>query len=70
LSLQEISPGGVLTEIGGDALKTPEMKAILESGLYPMLKSSDVSQTVLFMLMTPYEVNITEMIVKPVGERV
>jgi NADP-dependent 3-hydroxy acid dehydrogenase YdfG len=35
-----------------------------------MLKSSDISQAVLFMLMTPYDVNITEMIVKPVGERI
>ncbi|XP_070501684.1 farnesol dehydrogenase-like [Chironomus tepperi] len=66
----EISPGGVLTEIGGDSMNTPEMKAMIESGMFPMLKSSDISQTVLFMLMTPYEVNITEMIVKPVGERI
>jgi len=66
---QEISPGGVLTEIGGDTLFTPEMKAIIESGEYPVLKGSNIAQTVLFMLMTPYDVNITEMIVKPVGEK-
>ncbi|KAL7048554.1 hypothetical protein ACKWTF_003389 [Chironomus riparius] len=66
----EISPGGVLTEIGGDTIFTPEMRAILESGEYPMLKSSNIAQTVLIMLMTPYDVNITEMIVKPVGEKI
>lgn len=44
------------------------MKAMIESGMVPILKSADISQTVLFMLMTPYEVNINEMIVKPVGE--
>ncbi|CAG9800076.1 unnamed protein product [Chironomus riparius] len=66
----EISPGGVHTEIGGDSLNSPEMKEMIESGLVPILKGSDISQTVLFMLMTPYEVNITEMIVKPVGERI
>jgi len=37
--------------------------------MVPMLKGSNISQTVLFMLMTPYEVNITEMIVKPIGEK-
>ncbi|XP_070501940.1 farnesol dehydrogenase-like [Chironomus tepperi] len=66
----EISPGGVHTEIGGDSLNTPEMKAMIESGLVPILNAADISQTVLFMLMTPYQVNITEMIVKPVGERI
>ncbi|KAL7048551.1 hypothetical protein ACKWTF_003386 [Chironomus riparius] len=60
----EISPGFVSTDLGGGSLKTPEIKAV-----FPMLKSSDVSQTVLFILMTPYEVNITELIVKPVGEK-
>jgi NADP-dependent 3-hydroxy acid dehydrogenase YdfG len=35
----------------------------------PALTSANVSQTVLFMLMTPYTVNITDIIVKPTGER-
>ena len=64
LSFQEISPGFVSTDIGGGSLKTPEIKAA-----FPMLKGSDVAQTVQFILMTPYEVNITELIVKPVGEK-
>ena len=46
------------------------MKAMIEDQHLPLLKSSDISQTVLFMLMTPYDVNITEMIVKPIGEKI
>ncbi|CAG9800071.1 unnamed protein product [Chironomus riparius] len=65
----EISPGGVYTEIGDKCLYTPQMKELIDTGVIPMLKGSDISQTVMFMLMTPYEVNITEMIVKPVGEK-
>lgn len=67
---QEISPGGVDTEISGDIRNRPDIKAYLEANPVPILKSADVSQTVLFMLMTPYEVNITEMIIKPTGEKV
>jgi NADP-dependent 3-hydroxy acid dehydrogenase YdfG len=44
-------------------------ESFLEKMEMVALKDSDVSQTVLFMLMVPYNVNITEMIVKPVGER-
>lgn len=51
-------------------MNKPEFKAIMESGNFPILKSSNIAQTVLFMLMVPYEVNITEMIVKPVGEKI
>lgn len=35
----------------------------------PCLKSADISDAVLFLLTTPYNVNVTEMIVRPVGER-
>ncbi|XP_070501562.1 farnesol dehydrogenase-like [Chironomus tepperi] len=66
----EISPGGVATEISGNIRNRPDIKAYLEANPVPILKSEDVSQTVLFMLMTPYDVNITEMIVKPTGEKV
>lgn len=54
--------------MGGEIKNDPAIKAYLESIKFPQLKSADVSQTVLFMLMLPYEVNITEMIVRPVGE--
>ncbi|CAG9800074.1 unnamed protein product [Chironomus riparius] len=65
----ELCPGAVITEIGRDSFNTPEMKALIESGTIPILKSCHISQTVMFILITPYEVNITEMIVKPVGEK-
>jgi NADP-dependent 3-hydroxy acid dehydrogenase YdfG len=68
---QEISPGAVETEIfeagGWSAPNTEE--SLVESDAFPMLKSADVSRTVLFMLELPYDVNVTEMIVKPVGEK-
>jgi len=60
----------VATEISGDIRNRPDIKAYLEANPVPILKSADVSQTVLFMLMTPYDVNITEMIIKPTGEKV
>lgn len=68
---QEICPGVVETEIfnaGGwmeDNDKEPWAKKMGVS----YLRDSDIAQTVQFMLMVPYTVNITDMIVKPVGER-
>lgn len=35
---------------------------------FPWLKPADVSQAVSFLLMTPYSVNITELVIKPTGE--
>lgn len=46
----------------------PKYEAAVGDLKIAMLKSSDVSQTVLFMLMAPYEVNITELVIRPVGE--
>lgn len=37
--------------------------------MFPFLRDVDVSQAVGFLLMTPYSVNITELIIKPTGER-
>ncbi|XP_070498042.1 farnesol dehydrogenase-like [Chironomus tepperi] len=67
----EISPGAVETEIfetGGWKVRNSD-KSFVKSGIIPMLKSEDVSRTILFMLELPYDVNVTEMIVKPVGEK-
>jgi NADP-dependent 3-hydroxy acid dehydrogenase YdfG len=65
--LQEISPGVVDTEIGGWKDK-PEFQEMIKSTNLPRLDPSNIAQTVRFMLMTPYEVNITDIIVRPVGE--
>lgn len=35
---------------------------------FPVLSEEDVSQAVTFLLMTPYTVNITELVIKPTGE--
>lgn len=35
----------------------------------PFLKSEDVSDSVMFLLSTPYTVNISELTIKPVGEK-
>ncbi|KAG5678338.1 hypothetical protein PVAND_008023 [Polypedilum vanderplanki] len=60
----------VETEIFGAGGWTEESaKDFLMKYEMPALKSSDVSQTVMFMLMLPYTVDITEMIVKVVGEK-
>jgi NADP-dependent 3-hydroxy acid dehydrogenase YdfG len=67
----EICPGAVDTEIfaAGGWTKDSKDKSFLKEMDMPALKDSDVSQTVMFMLMLPYSVNVTEMIVKPVGEK-
>lgn len=66
---QEISPGGVDTDIliAGGYVK-PGEKVSNED--LKLLRSSDISQGVIFLLTTPYNVNITEIVIKPVGETV
>lgn len=34
-----------------------------------ILKSEDISHSVMFLLSTPYNVNVTELTIKPVGEK-
>lgn len=69
LKIQEISPGFVETEIieAGGSASTGENW--LDNQGFPYLKDVDVAQTVEFLLMTPYAVNITEIIIKPTGEK-
>lgn len=66
LFIQEISPGGVGTEIavaGGFVPEGGEFTGAI------MLNDSDVAQAVGFLLMTPYSVNMSEIIIKPTGEK-
>lgn len=68
--MQEISPGGVATEIavvGGLIQPGTEMPAHFAD--FPMLKDADVSQAVGFLLTTPYSVNLSEIVIKPTGEK-
>lgn len=66
-NLQEISPGAVESEITADFFNKPEIQKYIQGNTIPILKGSDLAQTVQFMLMTPYDVNITELIVRPAG---
>lgn len=65
---QEISPGLVGTEIGQAGGFLP-VGVSMTRGDRPILRDSDVSQAVKFLLMTDYTVNLTEIIIKPTGER-
>lgn len=59
-----MSPGAVDTEIacaGGYQVGSEDEK--------PKLHPGDISQCVMFLLSIPVTVNVTEIIVKPVGER-
>lgn len=65
IRISNLSPGGTRTEMSTPANVNPDEffadKAILNA--------EDVSQTVLFLLTTPYTVNISQLTVKPVGEK-
>ena len=49
------------TEIIGDRSRLPEN--------FPFLKSEDIADAVVYVIQTPPNVQIHEMIVKPVGEQ-
>lgn len=62
LRLQSISPGFVDTEIvNKDAL--PELSS------FPMLRSEDIADAISYCIQTPPTVQIHELIIKPVGEK-
>ena len=68
IRVTNLSPGSVKTDIvvTGGMAKTQE-EFFNES--QPYLLTGNIAQTVLFLLETPYNVNISELTVKPVGER-
>ncbi|XP_062558607.1 farnesol dehydrogenase-like [Armigeres subalbatus] len=59
IKVTSISPGGVRTEIGGDAEIPAE---------WPILEAEDISEAVLYVLGTPPRVQVHELLIKPVGE--
>ncbi len=61
IRISSLSPGAVKTEILGDMAE--EMYK-----LFPYMKDSDISQAVFYILSTPYNVNVTELTLQPVGE--
>lgn len=69
IRVAEISPGGVSTEIqqAGGFIKDGE--DWLQDQGHEALRDADIAQAVNFLLMTPHSVNITEIIIKPTGEK-
>lgn len=68
--LQSLSPGRVRTEIAS-RLQDPDTSEILENPLAaaPSLAVEDISHSVMFLLSTPYNVNISELTIRPVGDK-
>lgn len=70
IRITSLSPGAVETEIMTAAGADMEvMKKMMEGNLVEFLKSEDVSHSVMFLLSTPYNVNISELTIQPVGEK-
>ena len=66
IRVTNLSPGVVKTNIM-IAGKAYESEADYEN--VPHLKAEDVSESVLFILETPWSVNVSQLTIKPVGER-
>jgi NADP+-dependent farnesol dehydrogenase len=67
IRVSNLSPGSVKTDIivtGGFAATKEEF-----FDTCPHLAAENVSQTVMFLLQTPYNVNISQLTIKPVGEK-
>ncbi|CAD7079049.1 unnamed protein product [Hermetia illucens] len=62
VKVTSISPGGVLTEI------IPDMGALRDTG-HPLLNAEDISNAVLYVLSTPPHVQVHELTIKPIGEK-
>lgn len=65
---QNLSPGSVKTEFR-DAAGYPQHKSNCNYPNSLPLTPEDVSNAVMYLLSTPYSVNITELIMKPVVEQ-
>ena len=63
---QSVSPGSVATEII-QAGEFDNAEDFFKNS--PHLNSVDISQAILYLLSTPYNVNVTELTIKPVGEK-
>jgi NADP-dependent 3-hydroxy acid dehydrogenase YdfG len=69
LNFQSVSPGVVETEFRvASGLLKPENKVEGYSTV-ARLQPEDVSNAVMYLLSTPTHVNVTEIIIKPIGEK-
>lgn len=65
--VSNLSPGSVRTDIVVTGGLAESKEQFFDA--HPVLLPEDISQSVLFLLTTPVNVNITELTIKPVGER-
>ncbi|CRL02305.1 CLUMA_CG015284, isoform A [Clunio marinus] len=68
IRVANLSPGVVETEMAVAAGFVEDAAAMYQA--LPHVKSEDVAEAVSFILRTPYNVNITQLTIKPVGEKV
>ncbi|XP_063930067.1 farnesol dehydrogenase-like isoform X2 [Zophobas morio] len=69
IKVTSVSPGMVESEMTNlHPNLTPEMKAVYEK--MPFLKSEDIADAVVYALSTPEHVQIPELTIKPVGEKI
>ncbi|XP_070502063.1 farnesol dehydrogenase-like [Chironomus tepperi] len=67
IRMSSVSPGYVNTEFVVAAGFVPDSTTVLEG--FPYLVGDDVSKAVMYLLSTPYNVNVTELTIRPVGEK-
>lgn len=66
IRITNVSPGYVETEILGNWVAEESREKIWDA--MPHLESQDIADSIHYLLETPYNVNITELTIKPVGE--
>lgn len=70
IRMTNLSPGAVKTDMAVAAgMLSEEHKEAMYQHL-PHLSAEDVSESVMFLLQVPYNVNITQLTIQPVGEKV
>jgi NADP-dependent 3-hydroxy acid dehydrogenase YdfG len=62
-----LSPGYTSTDVIAISGQTDEMAAMFAD--MPALKAEDIAHSVMFLLSTGYDVNITELTIRPVGQK-
>lgn len=68
IRVTNLSPGAIKTDMAVSAGMLVDKEFMYKH--LPHLTSENVSETVMFLLQLPYNVNITQMTVQPVGEKV
>ncbi|XP_070503117.1 farnesol dehydrogenase-like [Chironomus tepperi] len=66
IKVSNLSPGVVRTNFG-QAAGIPNAEEFYKS--IPGLQGADISQGVIYLLSTPHNVNVTQLTIKPVGEK-